>query len=453
MKSLPNQLEKTLDLVLDEALKAGAEAAEVLYQQGEQFSVKAESGNLGEYKVAGSEVFGVRLFKQNKVAVSYSEDRSVESLKAMINSALSTLPFLEERPHEKLVCKEACFYDSPETQMNSAMSEEEIKERIQFALALEQDVLKADHRVQNVPYSGVSEGHGLKAMKNTLGGISLERQSTGSCYTSALMKQGDTQAMFYSSHLEKDFRQLDPKRCREESLEKAALLLEGKPLASRDYSVVFSPDLLASLVGIFSGIFSAKSLIEGTNPFKGKLGEAIAIPEFSLIDDPKAPEGLYPTAFDDEGFPTRPTVLVDRGVYQGLLHNSATASELKMAHTPNASRSARSSLGVGSTHKRILRGSAKDSEFFQQGEIFEIFDMQGLHSGANPTSGNFSFAAAGRFWRDGRPVQAVRHVTVSGNFYQAIKNISAIGDVFYTNDSKSFTAPKIRFEGLHTAGA
>lgn len=447
---LPNHIQKNLDHILQLAKVVGAEQAEAVFQGGEQLSLKAEGGSLGEYKVSQSGVYGVRLFKNSKVATSYCEDARGESLKLMVEQAISSLPHLKERPFETLRSKDRCYQGTEAS--TQELSQQELNERVRFALDLEQDVLKADPRVQNVPYSGVSEVRSIKAMLNSLGGEAFESHAYASCYTSALMKEGDAQTLYYASHLAHRFNELDSSYCRQESLEKSSLLLQGRPVPSKSYSIVFSPDLLSSLFGCFSKIFSAKSFVEGTNPFREKIGTKIGCDLLTLVDSPNAQEALYPTLFDDEGFATADTYLIEKGIMKGLLHNSATASELQMPHTHNAVRGAKGNLTVGPTHKKIMAGPHQDTEILGQGEVFEVFDMQGLHSGANSTSGDFSFAAAGRLWRDGKLEQVVKHVTVSGNFYNGLKAISMIGDKTYSNASRTFTAPKIRFESFHTAG-
>lgn len=446
----PTHITAALDSIIKIAQSKGAEQSEALYSGGKHFGLKAEKGELGEYKVSSSAVVGVRIFKDQKVGLAYSEDLSPESLSKMVEQAFETLPLLPAKPFEKLIC-------TNELQIkNEAISEEELnpaemKKRIDFALKLESEILARDPRVKNAPYNGLNEVVSLRAMKNSLGASSFEKKKSAGCYTSALMEDQGKNAMYYHSTMARQFEDLNPEICVEESLKRAQDLLKGKSLKSGQYTVVLSPDLLASLFGVFSKLFSAKAMVEGTHPCKDRLGSKMAVDGFTLIDSPKAPENLYPVHFDDEGFPTQDTVLFEKGVFKGLLHNSATALELGLPHTPNASRGPRGPLSLASVHEKIAAGNLSEKEIFE-GEVFEIIDMQGLHSGANSTTGDFSFAASGYFWQNGAIQQVVRGVTVSGNFYQALLKISGIGKELKTNSSLNFTAPLIRFEGFTTAG-
>lgn len=434
-------LEKTLEL----AKLAGADEAEVLYNGGEQLGLKAESGQISEHKVSQSQIFGVRIFKDHKVGMAYSEDLQEDSLKNMVDKAFTNLKYTQDKPHEKLQSKKH-LRDLPEV-----FDETPLEKKFEMALELESAVKAMGEDIKGAPYNGISEGVSERASMNSLGGFCYERHPYAQCYTSALLEKEGKQAMFHEAHIARCFSELKAQHCIETSVNYAREQLRGKPVESGRYRIFFSPDELASLFGVFSKMFSAKALVEGTHPLKDKLGQAIASPLLNLTDSPKASEGLYPELFDDEGFETQDNALIVDGVLNSLYHNSATASELGMKNTFNASRSPKGALGVGSTIKKMSPGQTDEASFKVE-PLLEIYDMQGLHSGADPHSGHFSFGACGRLWRNGEVQQIVKGITVSGNFYQALKEIEGLGDKLYTNTSKSFVAPLVCFSSLSVAG-
>ena len=76
-----------------------------------------------------------------------------------------------------------------------------------------------------------------------------------------------------------------------------------------------------------------------------------------------------------------------------------------------------------------------------------------MYSGSDAISGDFSFAASGYLVENGKRTRSVKGVTVSGNYYQVIKEISNIGHLVHSNTSATFFSPKIRFSKLSVAGA
>ena len=146
------------------------------------------------------------------------------------------------------------------------------------------------------------------------------------------------------------------------------------------------------------------------------------------------------------------TPVVEDGKLSTFLHNSATASFFGLANTANGSRGTKGSLGVSPSHLCIGAGSHEDKDV-KSGTFIELVSLQGLHSGASAISGDFSFGASGFLYENGERKQAVRGITVAGNFYKMLKEISAIGNTIHTDHARSFFAPLIRFESLSVAGA
>lgn len=163
------------------------------------------------------------------------------------------------------------------------------------------------------------------------------------------------------------------------------------------------------------------------------------------------PNGMAIAGFDSEGFATQDNVLIANGQLRTLLHNSQTASYLGAVSTASASRSAKSSLDVSANHKVIATGNSSVSEV-KAGEYLELVELQGVHSGADAVSGDFSFGASGFLCRDGQRVQPVRGITVAGNFYKMLREVEAVGDTQLINDSRTFFAPDVRFARLCIGG-
>lgn len=443
------KFEEPMNFCLQYAKERGAEATEILFNGSTSLSLKVEKGALSEHKVSNSSVYGVRLFKGEQVGMSYSEDSDPTSLKKMVDKALETMQYTPEKPFESLYAKDQLIVD-PTKEMTFETAT--LEEKIQCVLDLEAEVKKLDKRVKSSPYNGYSEGMNERAMMNSLGGKCYERYPFASCYTSALMEDQDKQAMYYESDMHRDFSLLNPRRCVEKSVEFAADFLKGETIKSGQYRVFFSPDLLSSFLGIFSSLFSGKALVEGTHPLKDKIGKKVASELLTITDCPRHKDAFYPTLFDDEGFASVDNPLLIDGVLNSLYHNSATSKQANVANTFNASRGPRSSLSVSGTTKVIATGDMTEAQIKSE-TVFEIVDMQGLHSGANPQSGNFSFAATGYLWDKGERKQVVRGVTVSGNFYEAIQEIAGVGDKSYSNTSRTLISPIICFAKLSVAGA
>ena len=84
-----------------------------------------------------------------------------------------------------------------------------------------------------------------------------------------------------------------------------------------------------------------------------------------------------------------------------------------------------------------------------------ITSLGGLHAGADAVSGDFSLQSSGFMIRDGKKCEYVKSFTVAGNFYDLLKNITALANncqLPMAMGKTAFGAPSVLVEGLTVAG-
>lgn len=436
--------------VIDMAKKAGVQQCDVILQRGRSLSLQAQQGKIDKSKVTSTQILGIRVIQDQRLGISSSEALDDAALRLLIDQALQTSRYAGVDPYQRIEQKNAEDLLVAPERMNQADTAS-MQQKIELALELENQVLKADEHIRNVPYSGYSDGEGSQYYANHLGTFCFEKARSFSCYTSALAAGEGTQTMFSSSSIARRFDQLDLAHCVKESSATAVQLLSAKPLPTGRYDVIFSTDEWEDLLGAFLGAFSAKAAMEGVAYYRDRLGERVAVEGFSLQDCPQYADGFSYSVFDDEGVLRRDLALIEGGQLKSLLHNSATARYYKVPNTGHGSRGPRSSLGTGATQLVIKAGTASASELMS-GQVLKVIGMKGLHSGTNAISGHFSLAVEGILYREGQLQQYVKDVTLSGNFYQILQHIQAIGQQLEASSGRGFFSPAIRFEGLSVAG-
>ncbi|MGA1758784.1 MAG: metallopeptidase TldD-related protein, partial [Pseudomonadales bacterium] len=174
-------------------------------------------------------------------------------------------------------------------------------------------------------------------------------------------------------------------------------------------------------------------------------------PRLWLFDDPGDSQGFGYAVCDDEGSLAQQTPLITAGTLQTLIHNSATAAHYGVTTTGHATRGPRSTLGVGLHQLKAQPGPSTEATC-TAGRWLEVTDLTGLHSGANPISGEFSFGASGYLREGAQRIQPVRNLTVAGNFYSMINDVRDIGDTLHWNWQRSSCLPMIRFADISVSG-
>ena len=243
----------------------------------------------------------------------------------------------------------------------------------------------------------------------------------------------------------------------DEAVSEALAKIGAGMVDSGKYNVVISGSQMRSLLSVFSSAFSAKAVIDGMSRLKGMEGEKVASDIVTITDDPQREGNAVGTNFDAEGVATHRKAVVDAGVLKTFLHNRETALAMGKETTANASKAGYSSpIGVRPYSFAIEPGDkTRDELFALVGDGIFITEINGLHAGANPVSGDFSLQSAGFMIRGGKKCEAVKSFTVAGNFFELLKNIAALGDKLDRGVTMGFTgfcAPDVFVPDMSVAG-
>ena len=268
---------------------------------------------------------------------------------------------------------------------------------------------------------------------------------------------GENQADYSFKNLEKDTADECVAEVVDEAVSEALAKIGSGSVNSGKYNIVINGNQMRSLLSVFSSAFSAKAALDGMSKLKGKEGEVIAADIVTITDDPQREGNSIGTNFDAEGVATHRKAVVEAGVLKTLLHNRETALAMGKETTANASKAGYSSpIGIRPYSFAIEPGDkSRDELFALAGEGIFITEINGLHAGANPVSGDFSLQSAGFMIRDGKKCEAVKNFTVAGNFFDLLNSISALGDKLERGVATGFTgfcSPDVLVPDMSIAG-
>jgi TldD protein len=292
-------------------------------------------------------------------------------------------------------------------------------------------LLDCDPRIQTT-VAGYSERFGITYFVNSQGScIAQERLDvTGRFGAIARGDGGVVRQGFESIHSRSDY---DVLANIEDKVKSAALRavgqLEAKSVKGGQYPVILDPYLSGVFIHeAFGHLSEADGIYE--NPKMQELltlGKPVAIEQLNVIDDATLP-GLPGTlTYDDEGVPAQCKYLIKDGVLTERMHNRETAG--KMGETPTGNARA-----LGATFMPIVRMT---NTAIESGDRSFEEMLAGIEEGVyavrmlgGQTNGEmFTFAAAGGYMiRDGKLAEPVSDVTLSGNVFQTLKDIEAIGN-------------------------
>ncbi|MDQ4068257.1 MAG: TldD/PmbA family protein [Actinomycetota bacterium] len=301
--------------------------------------------------------------------------------------------------------------------------------KVELALELERAVRAADPRIRGVEAAEYGDSVSESAIASTEGIRASTQRSSCSIWATALAGEGTGTMTGTGYSVARAPDDLDLAKAVKDASEKATRLLGARKPASRRVTVLLDPPIAASFLGLLSSGLSASSVIKGRSLFTGREGEAVAVPFFTLVDDPTNAEAWGAGRFDAEGLASRRNVLVEDGVLRGFLHNSYTGRRCGVASNASAVRGGyRSTPGVGSRALSITPGDRTQEQLMAEvGEGLLVQSVTGLHSGANPVSGDFSVGVEGLLVREGAAAEPVREATIASTLQRMLLDVVAVG--------------------------
>jgi PmbA protein len=439
--------------VVERAIKAGATAVEAVAREGSEFSTLVRMGEVETLKESGSRALGVRVLIGKRAATSYTSDFSPEGISQLVSGAVALAKVTSEDPFAGLPEREQLgslkgdlklYYDDVYSLSGA--------ERIEYARRAEAAALAGDKRITNSDGGSFDAATGHKVLANSLGFVGEYSQSY--CSVSAVPIAKDEQGNMqrdYWYHSARSMKQLEsPESVGAEAARRTIRRLGARKVPTQRVPVIFDPMASRAVIEHFFEAANGDAVYRHASFFAGKLGERVAGENVSVVDDGTMPGGFGTSPFDDEGIPTRRTIVVERGILKSYLLNCYTGRKLSLPTTGNASRGLAGTPGIGAGNFYLEPGKLSPAEIIKDVKS-GLYVTEFLGFGVNLVTGDYSRGASGMWIENGELTFPVEEITIAGNLKEMFQNITAIG-----NDLEfraSVAAPTIRIDGMTIAGA
>ena len=302
--------------------------------------------------------------------------------------------------------------------------------KVNAALDLERTVRAADPRVRQVESANWGDACSEKALASSLGVQASDRSTA--CYLSVVAVAGDGPGsqIAYGYSVGRAPSELDSAQAAGDAVTRAVRLLGATKPRSAHLPVVFEPRVSAQLVSLLGSVLSGEMVLKGTSLFAERLGEEVAAPGVTLVDDPTQPAAWRAASFDDEGLACRRNTMIEGGVLRAFLYDSTSARRAGTSSTASAVRAGyKSAPGVGTRAVYLVPGELSPDEVMaRMGDGLWVQSLSGLHSGVNPVSGDFSVGAEGLLFQGGELSSPVREMTIASSIQRMLQNVSCVGN-------------------------
>lgn len=436
-----------IDKLFEKASLKGIDEFEIYFLSNLNTSIKIYQGKIENFSNNQNQGISFRGMVDGKMGYSYSESMEDEDIDFLINEVIENASCIESLDKQFIYGEKTNYTDT--ITYSSAIENLDTDLVKDFLIKMEEYALSIDERVKKVNFCSFAMGSGEKIIKNSKG---LELHSKENiCYTYISVIAEENGIVKTGSHFQlgRDFSKFDYKELSEVAVKRALKKFGTITLTEVPKTCVIENLAFSSLLGAMSNIFSAEAVQKNISKLKGKLNESVASSIVTLVDDPFLKDGLANSSFDDEGVPTSYKKIIQDGILKTYLYNLKTAYKDGVSSTGNGIKgSYKGTVGISSFNLYIKPSNKSFDKMIENiKEGIFITDFAGLHSGLNTISGDFSLAGEGFYIKDGKIDKPLNQITISGNFFDLLKNIKDIANDIKFSFS-SVGSPSIMVEGL-----
>jgi len=431
------------------AKRLGIEKFDIFGSSIDETSVQVDQGEPQQMKASQRSGVTVRVWnEENTVGVTSTTDVDPIGLELALKTA-----------------KEASYFGvkdnapdfSPEATATTAevksehLAQAPVSQLLETLIQAEKELLAAHPAIAGVPYNGLAQRDIDRFYLNSQGALRHEAHSYASIYLyTKTEEEGRKPRSAGAFRVSPGVEKLDVEGCLKEAAEKTISHLNYDKVKTGKYRVVLSPEAFLSLIGAFSNLFNAQSILDKQSlSTVDSLGSTIASPLLCLDDNALHPENIGAEAFDGEGTPTRAIPLIKNGVLSNFLHSSGTAKRMNAQPTGHANMGAKVTVSPHFFHVYAGEPAAEEFSLENADNVILIDDLSALHAGVQALQGSFSLPFDGWLIQNGQRT-SIESATVAGDIREVLKSI------VYVEKETEFTgsgvAPRVWVDELSVTG-
>lgn len=441
MKNDKSRLEALAQFVIGEAKRLGASDSDVSISTWTSVDTTVRLGEVEKLETAAQgRSLSLRTFVGKVVTSASTSDFTRRNLTKLVRSTIVLAKAAQPDEFAGLPDKEDLASLIPDLDLTDlSIGKLSVAEKIEMAKACEDAARGFDPRITNSQGASFSDSLGFTVYANSRGFTGSYSGSRCSLSCSVIAQQGDSmQTDGWSTSNRKLDRLGSPDSIGAEAARRVLRRLGAVPGKSQEVPVVFDQVMAAQLLGQFAGVAHGASIYRRTSFLVDKLGEQVACPELTIIDDGLIPGGHGSRPFNGEGQASRQRTIVDNGKLASYFLDSYSARKLGVK--PNGGSQSNLYIKPGTKTPQEIIASVKNGLY--------LTHVSG--PGFNGVTGDYSRGASGIWIENGELAHPVQEITIAGNVLTMLKSIEAIGNDLEFRSSVA--SPTLKIGSMMIAG-
>lgn len=434
--------------LVERALRAGADAADVVYSGDLSEGIQVRLGKLEDVERSENEHIGLRVFTGGSSASIGSSDLGDAALAELAARAVAMARLAPEDKYAGLAPADM-LAAMPDPTLDLVDSAEPSPHDLRSVAEAAEDVARSVAGVTNSEGASASAGRMVFALATSHGFARAYESTSHGLSASVIAGAGADMQRDYAWRSARHLADLPgAAEIGRQAGERAVARLNPGSLTSGPMPVVFDPRVGGTLVGHLLGAISGPSIARRSSFLLDHAEGQIFDSAIEIVDDPLRQRGLRSHPFDGEGLPVASRKLVDAGRLTGWLMDSASARQLGTAPTGHAARGGGGSPGVGASNVHVRAGSLSPAALMA--DIADgVYVTELIGMGVNGVTGDYSRGAAGFRIINGALAGPVAEFTIAGNLLPMFAALTAANDLEW---HRAVNVPTMRIDGMTVAG-
>lgn len=442
-----DQARAQAEAIVARAIASGADAADAVFAANASLEVSVRLGALEDVGRSESQELGLRVFVGARTASVSTADLQPATLEALVERAVA---MAREAPKDEwagLAPADRLLHGAPPLlDLDDAIEPppEALRDRAREA----EDAARGVAGVTNSEGGSASVSRSVIALATSHGFAGAYTLSSHATSASVLAGSGGAMERDYAYHSARHLSRLeDAAIIGARAGNRAVRRQNPGRVASGAMPIVFDPRVGASLLGHLIGAIAGPAITRKTSFLRDALGTQIFADGISVIDDPHRPHGLRSRPFDGEGLPVSPVTLIDAGMLETWLLDSASARQLGLEPTGHAARGTSGGPGVAASNLYMAAGHLPPATLI--GEITRgIYVTELIGMGVNGVTGDYSRGASGFLIENGEITRPIAEFTIAGNLKDMFRAMTAANDLEFRY---GINVPTLRIDGMTVA--
>ena len=415
--------------VMAEALHYGGDYCDLFFQNKLSNSIRLQDNIVNSASTNVSLGVGIRVLKGDQTGFSFTEDISLESMKAAARTAAGIASGSPKQVPEAFnATKLRNYYDT-----EVSWEDVGVKEKVEMLQAINDDVFKEDPRVVKASVN-FSDSENYILIVNSEGGLATDYQPMLRISVGCTAEEdGRRENNYFDYSARDDIRFLTPERLKRlprEAVARTVKLFEAISPQAGELPVVLSAGSSGILLheAIGHGM-EADFNRQGISVFSEMIDKKVAEPFVNIVDSGLNPNVRGSINVDDEGTPSQETMLVEDGVLRSYLHDRISANHYGVDPTGSGRRESFKHYPMPRMRNTYMTNGPHTFDEMVATVDYGIVAEQFTNGQVNIGPGDFTFyVKAGHLIENGKITAPIKDVNIIGNGPEVLGRITMVAN-------------------------